>query len=369
MSQQAKHQLISTIIQHPQTACDFSLKDWDVLVRLARRANILGMLYYFLCDEQIKKHIPEKVFCHFQAQANFDLYYRNAVKLECQRIADILNSINVPCVVLKGGAYVVADLPVSFGRLFSDIDLLVPKPRITEVEQLLKLHGWMSGPMDAYDDKYYRQWMHEIPPLHHIKRSTSLDVHHAILPETAKLKPDSQLLLKDIVAVGDNLYVLAPIDMVLHSMTHLFHEGELEHGMRDLIDLDGLLKHYLKLDDRFWEKLLTRAELQDLSLPLYYALRYLKRILNSPIPVNVIVASQALVGGEKKIMDIFFDRALLPDHKICNDGFTAVARWCLYVRSHYLRMPFRLLIPHLIRKAYVKRKEKIETQVDEKNDR
>jgi len=27
--------------------------------------------------------------------------------------------------------------------------------------------------------------------------------------------------------------------------------------------------------------------------------------------------------------------------------------WLLYIRSHYLRMPLHLLVPHLARKAYV----------------
>jgi hypothetical protein len=30
---------------------------------------------------------------------------------------------------------------------------------------------------------------------------------------------------------------------------------------------------------------------------------------------------------------------------------TGFARWLLYVRGHYRRMPLRLLVPHLVRKA------------------
>jgi len=38
------------------------------------------------------------------------------------------------------------------------------------------------------------------------------------------------------------------------------------------------------------------------------------------------------------------ERSRSPDH--------AGGVWILYIRSHYLRMPFRLLVPHLARKAY-----------------
>ena len=38
--------------------------------------------------------------------------------------------------------------------------------------------------------------------------------------------------------LGDSgFHVLAPEDMVLHSAVHLYQEGELDHGMRDLLDL------------------------------------------------------------------------------------------------------------------------------------
>ncbi|HEY9549461.1 MAG TPA: hypothetical protein VIR45_08165, partial [Kiloniellaceae bacterium] len=32
-------------------------------------------------------------------------------------------------------------------------------------------------------------------------------------------------------------------------------------------------------------------------------------------------------------------------------GSPAAARWLLYVRAHYLRMPLPLLLPHLLRKS------------------
>jgi hypothetical protein len=54
----------------------------------------------------------------------------------------------------------------------------------------------------------------------------------------------------------------------------------------------------------------------------------------------------------RPVMDALFDRALMPDHSTCSDRFTPTARWLLYVRAHYLRMPLRLLVPHLVRKAW-----------------
>jgi hypothetical protein len=55
------------------------------------------------------------------------------------------------------------------------------------------------------------------------------------------------------------------------------------------------------------------------------------------------------------LMDALFDRGLAPHHRSCDGLASAVARWMLYVRAHYLRMPMRLLLPHLARKAWKRR--------------
>ena len=79
----------------------------------------------------------------------------------------------------------LAGRPAASGRVFADVDILIAQPLLGEAESLLTLQGWMSDKLDAYDQRYYRQWMHELPPLQHMRRSSVIDVHHAILPETA----------------------------------------------------------------------------------------------------------------------------------------------------------------------------------------
>ena len=196
--------------------------------------------------------------------------------------------------------------------------------------------------------------MHEIPPLRHLKRQTSIDVHHNILPKTSRFCPDANKLLANIVKIPEkNVWVLAPEDRVLHSATHLFHEGEFEQGFRDLSDLDLLLKEF-SAQENFWEKLLQRADELKQHIPLYYALRYTHQILQTPVPEKVLKASEQQSPNRinTKLMDALFLRALMPDHESCNDRWTGLARWLLFVRSHWLKMPVYLMVPHLLRKAF-----------------
>jgi hypothetical protein len=52
-----------------------------------------------------------------------------------------------------------------------------------------------------------------------------------------------------------------------------------------------------------------------------------------------------------KLMDALYLRALRPAHHLADDRFTPLARWLLYVRGHWLRMPPHLLAWHLGRKS------------------
>jgi len=352
--------LVACALRDPEALISWGLADWDLLVRQARHAQLLARIGVALQDRGLLQQVPAQPRAHLQAARVVSDKQDKAVRWEVNRIRHALAQVGVPIILLKGAAYVMAELPPARGRLFSDVDILVPKDKLPQVEAALMMNGWATTQHDAYDQRYYRTWMHELPPMTHVKRQTVIDVHHAILPETARLHPDPAKLRAAAQAVpgADNLQVFAPADMILHSATHLFSDGELEHGLRDLSDLDGLLRYFSSEPD-FWRHLAERARELDLTRPLYYALRYTRCILVTPVPDSAVVMAGA---GQpfwllEKFMDALFVRALRPDHPSCADVFTPAARGLLYVRSHWLRMPPLLLVQHLLHKALVSPKE------------
>lgn len=349
--------LIITIFRDLELSRQLQLSQWELLLRQARASNTLGNLAVKLKATTYFEEFPAAIRWHLESAIIAAEAVVRSVRWEIYQIMCALRDIDSPVVFLKGAAYVIARSAAAKGRLFHDIDFMLPKHRIDDAEKLLMLRGWHHTQLSTYDNRYYRRWMHEIPPLKHLQRKSILDVHHAILPETARLHPDTDLLIKDSLVIRDyfhdfDLLILSPVDQVLHSATHLFHDGELEHGFRDLLDMDTMLREY-GLEDGFWKNLLPRARCLELGLPLYYALRYCERVLRSPIPQEVLEQSQAALASPiwRYIMDGLFLRALVPAHHSCNTAFTGLARWLLYVRSHYLRMPLQLLVPHLVRKA------------------
>lgn len=348
--------LLVRTLRTPGAISAFSMGDWDILVRQARAAGLLARLYHRFREHGYAAAIPDAVRWHLEAADTLASKQLVAVRWELRQIRAALGGLGGPLIALKGAAYVAAGLSPAAGRLFNDIDILVPRASLPKVESALMLAGWHATGLTDYDKRYYRRWMHEIPPLQHIERGTVIDVHHAILPDTARYHPDSAKLLERAVAVAGlpGVFVLAPEDRILHSATHLFHDGELPHGLRDLTDLDLLLRD-AAADANFWPRLAVRAEELELGRPLFYALRYVRHFLDTPVPDAALAAAAAHApgGATLALMDAVFRRVLAPDHASCADRLTRGARLAAYVRAHWLRMPPHLLLPHLLHKAFI----------------
>ncbi len=331
-----------------------SLSEWDLVIRQAQRAGVLARLAIQLDARNLLDAVAAAPRQHLLAERALAEKHERDVRWEVRCIQEALAESGVPIVLLKGAAYTLAGLPPARGRLFNDIDILVPRAALDVVEQSLHRSGWSIGDIDPYDERYYRRWMHQIPPLTHWGRRTTIDVHHTIIPDTARLdlRVEKLFAAATPIAGASGILTLAPADMILHSATHLLNEGEFARGLRDLDDIAQLLRHFGR-DTAFWPRLTERAGELDLRRPLYYALRYAAMLLGAPVPAAALAAGPDAPNRLlRAVMDTLFERALRPDHRSCRDGLSGTALWLLYMRSHYLRMPPYLLIPHLLRKAY-----------------
>lgn len=332
-------------------AVHLPLRDWDLLLRQARSADLLARLATLIERAGKLADVAPQPRAHLESALVLAEAQGTAVRREVEHVRLAVNSLGIDLVLLKGGAYLMAGLPASQGRLFSDLDILVPQDRLAEVEATLMLNGWATTHHDPYDQRYYRRWMHELPPMLHIRRMTVLDVHHAIVPATASLKPSSAALLAAARPLPDQLglRVLAPADMVLHSATHLFYNEEFSHGLRDMSDLDLLLRHFMQEGD-FWPGLISRAHELGLNRPLYYCLRYCKRLFATPIPESLL-AEAGTHGTTARLMDKLWLRVLGSLHPSARDIGSAAAGQLLYLRAHWHRMPPWLLAYHLCMKS------------------
>jgi hypothetical protein len=351
---------LAAALARPETLANFSAREWEDLIAEARRKHLLARIAVIAKERGLFPSLPARPRQHLEAACVMAEWRHRVVRWEVDCIRRALAPLDVPIVLLKGAAYLLAGLPAARGRLFADVDLMVPRERIGDVEKMLFANGWISRGYDAYDQDYYRTWMHELPPLQHVLRQSELDVHHTIAPPTARLPVDARKLFaaaRPLDSPGRFL-VLAPADMVLHSIIHLFQEGGFEHGLRDLVDIDDLLRHFGR-DGGFWQALGDRAEELGLGRPLYYAARQAQDLLRTEMPADFRKRLErfrpdAVTRG---VMRLVLRAGILGEGPAERASFAGFARWLLYIRGHYLRMPLHLLLPHLMRKGWRRQAE------------
>lgn len=350
----AKSDLVCDALRRPQHLSALTLAGWDVLVRQARRAGLLARIACMLEAQGSMDSVPDAPRAHLKAAITLVEAQHAEAARELVCIERALTPTGVRPVLLKGAAYVAAGLLPAMGRGLTDIDILVPKNQLRDVEAALMVNGWATTHHSAYDQRYYREWMHELPPMRHTRRQTVLAVHHAILPETAHLKPSSAKLLAGARALADSpgCSVLSPVDMVLHGMVHLFHNDDLSHALRDLSDLDLLLRSYTRTPG-FWADLAERARELDLARALHYGLRYTSKLLATPIPRDAAAAGDAAGPAHvsRAVNDMLWTRALRPQHATASATWTPVALFALHARAQWLCMPPFLMLRHFMIKA------------------
>jgi hypothetical protein len=314
-----------------------AVRDWTGLVSAARAESLIGTLAFRLVDAEVPDRVAQLLE---QARREAD-HARTRALWEAEMARRALAPLGVPVILLKGSAYAAAGVWAGEGRSIGDLDILVPRESIEPVEHALLAAGWEWVKPDPYDDAYYRRWMHELPPLIHRERDRMIDVHHNILPLTARRKPDAAALVGGSLALEDGLRMLAPADMVVHSAAHMLADGDLAGGLRNLWDLHCLLRDFASADPDFWPVLESRAARHDLSSAVHRAARLANDLYGTPIPQGWRVWDSA---------DPLFKARLLARNG-WGQGTRPGLRFAFYLRSHWMRMPPLMLARHLWTKA------------------
>jgi hypothetical protein len=351
--------LLGTALRDPASITRLGPRELDLTLRLARRVRLLGRLAARLDDLGATGELPREAAAQLaSALVAVEARYR-ITRWELDCIADVFRRVlpKTPIVALKGCAYLLATLPNARGRMFADVDLLVAERDLDRVERAHVEHGWETTKLSPYDQRYYRQCTHELPPMTHVEREVELDLHHNILPRMARLKPRAERLLEAVVPIeGQRFLRLSDVDLVLHAITHLMFDSELADALRDLVDVGDLVAHFGARDPGFCGRLVDRAAELDLQRPAFYALRYSNRLLGAAIPDEALRRARrgAPAAPVVWLMDRLVPRALYPQHPDRPSRTTEAARFWLYVRSLWIRMPPLLLARHLLYKLYAR---------------
>ena len=327
--------MLARALVDPASVLDLDTEGWASLLCVAHAERLTATL----ADRLDGLNIPESAATVLRnASLNAEAGRVRALwEVEMARRA--LVPLGVPVVLLKGSAFLAAGLDAGQGRLVGDLDILVPRDRLAEVESAILAAGWEWLKTDAYDDHYYRAWMHELPPLIHRDRDALIDVHHTILPLTARPTPDAAAMIADSVVLENGLRIFCPEDMIIHAAAHLLADGDLSGGMRNLWDIHCLIGEFAGQPD-FWARLAERAHLHALETAIDRAAQLSTALFDTAIPKD---------RDRWNRQDKWYLKRVTARDGWGRETHKAI-RFIFYIRSHLIRMPLPMLVRHLFTK-------------------
>jgi len=328
------------LLGNPQRVSEITDAQWNEVIEQGRKTQLLGQLaarlhqanVFHLVTPAVQRHL---VLAELTAQRR-----KEAAMWELATMRQAIEP-GITLVLLKGCAYAAAKDANASGRIFSDVDIMVRRKDLPRVESALISAGWKPSRVSDYDLAYYRDWMHEVPPMEHVRRHTVVDLHHAINPPVSRYHVEPEQLIKQLVEVLPGIYVLAAVDRVIHCALHLLQEGEPKKLIRDLFDLHLLLEQH-------FGSARSMAQLRDRA-----------QELNVTKLVNIgIGASRALFAADLQpnTASSWLQACVVRAARDANGNGSFVGEMAgiaVLAHSHWMKMPMRLLLPHLARKTWL----------------
>jgi len=350
----AHHRLLLGAIKEPASTVALNIADWDLLLCVARMAGLLGFLAAELERRELLTEIPVRAANQLHSGWLEARKRQQLVRWELNRVNRALRGSGIPLIALKGMGYKLAGLRLAESRLFMDLDVLVSRDKLDQVENTLLQKGWQFDQISAPDEHYYRIWSQEIPPLVHRNRRTEVDIHHTIAPVASKLPIDADLLFAEAITGNDGkTLILGQVDMVLHCAVNLFQNSDFADGLRDLLDMDGALQSFSQSVPAFWDALIARADQLGVGRPLFYALYFSRLILETPVPPGLEYEVSRRPGMlALRTMQALVPAALFPLHPEEPSWFARFARFGLFLRVRWSTYPLHLLLFRIARKSY-----------------
>ncbi|MBZ9612962.1 nucleotidyltransferase domain-containing protein [Rheinheimera maricola] len=316
-------------------------QQWTNFLQQAREHGLTARCYYVLQNLSLLQQVPLQVRQHGKSAAYYAEKQQHSLYFELQQLESLFANVDCPCLLLKGSAYRALALPVSFGRLFADIDILVPLDRIKLIRDKLFFFGFAEAAMSDYDRHYYQRWSHQNPPLRHYQRGTVIDLHHHIYPTASAKKIDISPLFQHAERLAGSAFsVPKAAHLFIHAAVHLFYQEETHKLIKDIIDLNDLLLETERQQQLDW--LLQQADIMAVQSAVINACWVLAQVFNNSAARRQLSATalppQRWVGRLVILM-------------LQGSGFSAWgARQLWFIRGHGLKMRWQILLYHTLAK-------------------
>jgi hypothetical protein len=206
-----------------------------------------------------------------------EFYYGNAARnailySELRKVLSALQTEGIDVIVLKGAALAQTVYSSIALRPMADIDLLVRKEKVTDVEQKMLDLGYTCLQRNRYQAAFRR------------KSRITVEIHWHIKRVTDPFSVDLECFWarsRSITIAGVEVFVLSPEDLLLHLCQHHWKHN-LTVGIRPFCDLAEAIKYYGDKID--WGQLARTSSEWQMNTCSYLQLQLAKELLDAPIP-------------------------------------------------------------------------------------
>lgn len=269
-------------------------QDWEALIPEAENHSLAPLLYTHF--RQLDVNIPANV--KLQLQGLF-LRHRRANEIRLSRLAEILailNTENIPVIVLKGGALAEIIYPEPGLRPMKDLDILVPPEQATQVQTILRQNGFAHSVSDDPTPEDH----HHLPVVMETtaEMAVSVEVHRSLggnplYPEVRSFddlwKTAVSYPFKDQTAT-----MLSYEDTLWHLFTHMMSEST---RLIRIVDIVGFAEQFAQEIE--WQQvreqtpqIIPALSVLHFVMPLSEQLRESAQIPNGPEPKGADVMLQ-----------------------------------------------------------------------------
>jgi len=269
-----------------ESAASLSPEQWDCVVEEASRHRLGALVWRLLADGRVNAPVDtvKRLRLHYVQNA-----FRNAVLFrETATVADALAAESIPVMLLKGMhlARFVYDEPAI--RSMADIDLLVPRSRIHDVERTLVGMGY--GPLPRPDVEAHCAWSNHLPSFRKAGAEV-LEVHYDIERPTSPFAIDAADLWREARHAeldGAPVALLSTSHLLPHLCLHLAYHHKFERSaLKGLVDIATVLRNSRDVD---WDRLVATANQWKAGAFTYATLRLVREILGAPVPKQALDA-------------------------------------------------------------------------------
>ena len=269
--------------------------DWNIFLEKARGEGISPLVFSRLPEIAAHYDIPKYVTGELKKD-----YYLSATKNtlifeELGKVLGLFNQSKLQIIVMKGAALAETIYGNLALRPMSDVDLLVKKEDLHQVDELLKKLGYSPADRAVDDVDFTSTYLTTLDYRNPVKNSPSFHVHWHFVNSTIPNESYINHIKMDDIwqdAVRTNIadietWVMAPHHLLIHLSEHALRVTHSLNKLSYFCDIDRAINYYGKGLD--WDLLIQDTLKFNLNKMVYTTLYFSAYFIKAKVPEDVLL--------------------------------------------------------------------------------